>query len=265
MMAGGVRWRFRAPVVSALVAMRRVAVIFVIALAAAAPLVAQDGAGRLSTDRTPLPVTGLRTPVVLVPGWSDDSETLEPLRERFLAAGWSPMAIEVVAFEDPVGSNHDHAEELDAAVDRLRERTGNGSVDVVAHSMGGLATRLFLQEGGREEVRRAVFVATPHRGTWLAMLAWGDGGEEMKPGSPFLLELRNVRGVPPGVEALTIRSKVDLHILPPESATLNGVPDVEICCPSHEGLLNHPQAFDAMARFLLRAPTASSSADGSGS
>lgn len=225
-------------------------------------LAAQDGAGRLSTDRMPLPGAGPRTPVVLVPGWSDDSEALEPLRERFLAAGWSPMAIEVVAFDDPVGSNHEHAAELDAAVARLRERTGADAVDVVAHSMGGLATRLFLQEGGRDEVRRAVFVATPHRGTWLAMLAWGDGGEEMKPGSPFLLELRNVRGVPPGVEALTIRSKVDLHILPPESATLNGVPDVEICCPTHEGLLDHPQAFDAMARFLLRAPTASSPSAG---
>lgn len=196
-----------------------------------------------------------RTPLVLVPGWSDASNTLEPLRERLLEEGWSHLELEVVSFRDPVGSNRDHAVELSEAVARLKGRTGVDRVDVVAHSMGGLATRYYLQNGGRESVRRAVFVASPHRGTWLAHLAWGEGGDEMRPDSPFLLELDQVRGVPRGIEALTIRSKVDLHIIPPESARLEGVPDVEVCCPTHEGLLSHPETVAAIRRFLTRDET----------
>jgi triacylglycerol lipase len=159
----------------------------------------------------------------------------------------------VVSFRDPVGSNRDHAREIAEAIVRVQTRTGARRVDIVAHSMGGLASRFYMKNGGASVVRRAVFIATPHRGTWLAHLAWGEGGDEMEPGSTFLLELDQVRGVPFGVEALTIRSKVDLHIIPPESAQLEGVPDVEICCPTHEGLLSHPETVAAIRRFLTRA------------
>lgn len=200
---------------------------------------------------SPLP-SGSRVPVVLVPGWSDASPTLEPLRELLLREGWSHPELEVVSFRDPVGSNRDHAREIGEAIVRVQNRTGARRVDIVAHSMGGLASRFYMKNGGASVVRRAVFIATPHRGTWLAHLAWGEGGDEMEPGSLFLLELDQVRGVPFGVEALTIRSKVDLHIIPPESARLEGVPDVEICCPTHEGLLSHPETIAAIRRFLIR-------------
>lgn len=220
-----------------------------------APLGAQDGAEARATpvgSQIRLPGAVSRTPVLLVPGWSDDGDTLEPLEELFLGAGWTDEQVERLEFEDPVGSNKDHAKELEMALERLRERTGAGEVDIVAHSMGGLATRYFLQNGGADRVRRVVFVATPHRGTWTAYLAWGEGGEEMHPGSLFLVDLQAFRAVPSGVEALTLRTKVDFHVLPPESATLVGVPDIEICCPTHVGLLSHPEAFQAMERFLTR-------------
>lgn len=203
------------------------------------------------------PVEG-RIPVLLVPGWMANDATMGPLRERFIRAGWPPHWVGSLAFRDPVGSNRDHALELEAELEALRGRTGAKRVDVVAHSMGGLATRVFLQEGGGDRVRRVVFVATPHRGTMVAGLAWGEGGEEMRPGSPFLLELEGLRGVPAGMEALTVRTPVDFHILPPTSATLPGVPDVEVCCPGHEGILDHPQAFEAIRTFLLREETAES-------
>ncbi|MDT8342477.1 MAG: alpha/beta fold hydrolase [Longimicrobiales bacterium] len=193
-----------------------------------------------------------RVPVLLVPGWMANDQTMGPLRELFLGAGWPPHRVAALAFRNPVGSNRDHARELADAVEDLRRRTGAERVDLVAHSMGGLAARYFLQEGGAGQVRRVIFVATPHRGTLVASLAWGEGGEEMRPGSDFLMRLGQLRGVPPGVEALTLRTPVDFHVLPPASATLPGVPDVEICCPGHESILNHPEAFAAMRAFLLR-------------
>lgn len=195
---------------------------------------------------------GSRVPVVLVPGWSDDSEQLRPLRDRFLEAGWPDSAVVSLSFEDPEGSNRVHARALAMAVERLRERVGAPEVDVVAHSMGGLALRYYLQNGGAENVRRVVFLATPHRGTYAAWLAWGKGGEEMDPGSLFLLSLQKGRAVPPGVEGITVRTPVDLHILPPESATLPPLPDIEVCCPTHAGLLDDEETFKVILSFLER-------------
>jgi triacylglycerol lipase len=200
------------------------------------------------------PEASERTPLVLVPGWAEEGQDLEPLKELFVEAGWSADDVSIVEFADPEGSNVDHAEELEVVVDELLDRSGAERVDVVAHSMGGLATRYYLQNGGAGTIRRVAFVATPHRGTYVAYLAWGEGGREMHPGSVFLLDLQRFRAVPEDVEAITVRTKVDLHIIPPESATLVGVPNLEVCCPSHIGILTHPDAFEALERFFLREP-----------
>lgn len=99
-------------------------------------------------------------------------------------------------------------------------------------------------------MRRVVFLATPHRGTWAAYVAWGDGADEMRPGSPFLVTLNADRRRLARVDALTIRTPVDTHILPGESATLDGVPDRIVCCPSHAGLLRDVEVFRIVRRFL---------------
>lgn len=220
----------------------------VLALAPGAPAGAQGG--DLGAGLRGVGAPGDRRPVLLVPGWGDGKEELRPLRQRFLAAGWSADSVAVVAFLDPVGSNHDHAGEVAGAVTRLRDATGADEVDVVAHSMGGLAVRRYLLDGGADVVRRVVFLATPHRGTVSAHLAWGEGAREMEPGSRFLLELLRGRAVPRGVRAITVRTPLDLHVIPNESATLPGMPDLEVCCPTHAGLLDDDGTFQVIRRFL---------------
>lgn len=195
--------------------------------------------------RTPVRVD---VPVLLVPGWLDNDRDLAALRIRLIGAGWEPEAVATVSFDDPTGSNVDHAREIAVAVDSLERATGSDVVDIVAHSMGGLATRVYLLEGGR--ARRVVFVASPHRGTWSAFLAWGDGADEMRPDSPFLITLNAAPPVPPGVSALTVRTPLDTHIVPGEHATLDGVPDRSVCCPTHAGLLRDLEAFRVIRRFL---------------
>jgi triacylglycerol lipase len=189
-------------------------------------------------------------PVLLVPGWGDDEDQLRPLEARLEAAGWSKALVEALSFQDPMGSNREHARELAQAALELKERTGVERVDVVAYSMGGLAARYFLQNGGDAHVRRIVFLATPHRGTVSAFFAWGEGAREMHPGSTFLLGLMRMPLIPAGVRAITIRTPLDLHVVPSESATLPGFPDLKVCCPTHAGLLDDAETFELIARFL---------------
>jgi triacylglycerol lipase len=188
-----------------------------------------------------------------VPGWLDTARDLAALRIRLLGAGAS--YVETITFEDPTGSNREHAEEIDSVVTQVLAETGAERVDIVAHSMGGLATRWYLKTHIEAPVRRAVFIASPHRGTLTAHLAWGEGRDEMMPESDFLASLNTGAPVPGAVEAMTIRTPIDTHVLPGESATLPGVEDHTVCCPTHQGLVRNDEVFGLVLDFLERTVT----------
>jgi triacylglycerol lipase len=187
-------------------------------------------------------------PVLLVPGWFDTGRDLAALRIRLRAAGWEH--VETLTFRQRTGSNRDHAAEIDSVVTQMLTSTGADEVDIVAHSMGGLATRWYLKTRTQARVRRAVFIASPHRGTLSAMLAWGAGSDEMLPRSEFLDSLNQGSAVPPGVEAITIRTPIDTHIFPAASATLPDIPDHTVCCPTHAGLIRDEKVFRLVSEFL---------------
>lgn len=220
-------------------------------------LVAQEAVppGTTSTATLPgfpgslFPGSRDHVPVLLVPGWNDRAEDLVPLRRRFLEAGWPGERVLALEFEDPVGSNVEHAEEIAAAMDAFLERTGATAVDVVAHSMGGLAVRRYLLEGS-PRIRKVVFLGTPHRGTVTAYLAWGEGGEEMQPGTEFLMDLNREFLPHRNVRTMAIRTPMDLRVIPGESAELPGAVNREVCCPTHRGLIDDPETFQLVRGFL---------------
>lgn len=189
-------------------------------------------------------------PVLLVPGWFDTDRDLAALRIRLIGAGWPVESVASVSFSEPTGANRQHADEIGEAARMLAERTGAEKIDIVAHSMGGLATRWYLLHEDDPPVRRVAFLATPHHGTMTAYLAWGAGGENMKPGSPFLDSLNAGPAIPLGMEALTVRTPLDTHVIPGENGLLDGVPDRTVCCPTHAGLLRSMDAFRILRRFL---------------
>ncbi len=191
-------------------------------------------------------------PVLLIPGWLRGARELIPLAERLVRDGWPVEWVHALEFRDPVGSNLEHAREIQRAVEELRDSTGTMRVDVIAHSMGGLALWVLLQEEGDWlPIRRVVFLGSPLQGTLIAHLAWGAGGEEMRPGSDFLIQLQE--GPDPGhwVEALTIRTPLDLTVVPNRGGTLPGLGDRLVCCPTHQGLQDHEETFLLARDFLL--------------
>jgi len=192
-------------------------------------------------------------PILMVPGWFRTGAAFAVLRARLVSAGWPEDHVVAITFRDPTGSNHEHAREIAAAVDELLACTGSEEVDIIAHSMGGLAARWYMRDHPGK-VRRVVFLATPHRGTYSAYLAFGEGRDEMIPENPFLDSLNAASAVPAGVGAMTIRTLLDTHIVPGESGTLSGVPDVVVCCPTHEAISRDPEVFDVVAGYLRRDP-----------
>jgi len=193
-----------------------------------------------------------RRPVLLVPGWLGRSLDMMALKERFVRDGWEEDVVFPMEFADPVGSSQDHAVELEKALQAVLAETGAREVDIVAHSMGGLAVWVLLQEkGALLPIKRVVFLATPFEGTVTAYLAWGEGGPEMIPESEFLRDLRSGGWPQRWVDALTVRTPLDLTVVPGGGATLFGLRDRVICCPTHQGLLDHEETYAIVREFLL--------------
>lgn len=193
---------------------------------------------------------GGRPPVLLVPGWSDTARVLRPCREFLLRHGWPETAVHCLSFRDRHGSNVDHAREIAAAAQDVRAATGASRIAIVAHSMGGLALRQYLRDGGAAAVHTAIFAGTPHHGTWAAWLARGRGGAEMRPGSRFLERL-NAEPLPRSVRAICLRTPIDTRILPGRSAWLEGAVCRTVRLPTHPRMLRHTPTLRLICELLL--------------
>jgi len=190
-------------------------------------------------------------PVLLVPGWSDTARVLRRARAFLLEHGWTDGEVQCLSFADRYGSNLEHAAEIAASARELAASNGGRRVAVVAHSMGGLALRHYLLNGGDHTVRTAIFAGTPHRGTWVAWLAWGRGGAEMRPGSRFLEEL-NARALPRTVRVVCLRTPIDTRVLPGSSALLDGAVCHTVRIPTHQRMLRHRPTLELIRELLLQ-------------
>ena len=117
-------------------------------------------------------IEGGKDPIIFVhgcppPGASHEmiSHFLDPLMNRFRQAGYpEDYLVRFVADGAPCSSNIDFAAQLDELVTATLAATGRPRVDIVAHSMGALAVRLYIAQGGNRYVRDFASVAGAHHG-----------------------------------------------------------------------------------------------------
>lgn len=81
--------------------------------------------------------------------------------------------------------NRETAADLGQKIDEILRICGCQKVDVVAHSMGGLVTRWYIQNIRSDTIDQIIFLGTPHLGAPKAYLAWEAG--EMGPAPENLL------------------------------------------------------------------------------
>jgi pimeloyl-ACP methyl ester carboxylesterase len=124
-------------------------------------------------------------PIVFVHGLSGSPKDFDKMIGRFKDLGYPDSWLAAVEFDDQNGSNVPNAKEiLPAFVDQVLAATGADRVDVVAHSMGGLSSRLWIaQYGGGAKVRDYVSLAATHHGNNEACLTpwWFDVMQELCP------------------------------------------------------------------------------------
>src|SRR5262249_22174616 len=73
-------------------------------------------------------------------------------------------------------SNFETAKALKKFIEEDQQELRNGKFDIVAHSMGGLVTRIYLQQyGGAAKVRKVIYLGTPFQGSMNALATLSQG------------------------------------------------------------------------------------------
>lgn len=146
-----------------------------------------------------------------------------------------------------------YGREVARLVEEALAATGTPQVDIVAHSMGGLAARYYIQElGGSKKVRRLITLGTPHRGALRAGIGVGENARQMVPGSDFLCRLNSPGSGAAGELTVCFYSPLDNMVVPARSAVMEGcAEEIRVDRAGHNTLLVSRRVASMIARLLL--------------
>jgi hypothetical protein len=192
-----------------------------------------------------------RRVVVLVHGFASTPASLWILARRLRRDGWTVSAPRLGAWWRDLA---DASDRLARHVDALRQDVPRREMAIVAHGLGGLAARAFVQRAGsRSGVRWLVTLGTPHGGTlalwWLSL---GPFRDDVRPGSDALHALST--RLPARVEAVAISSPDDAMLLPPSGARWPEACNVSVEGSGHLGLLVSARVYELITENLAVEP-----------
>ena len=157
-------------------------------------------------------------------------------------------------------------------LDWVLSETDAEEVYLIGHSQGGLVVRWLVQKMmAPPEVKKCIFLATPHMGTWAALAGIphriatkalgfipnmpeivGESAFQMLPGSPLLADLNRVP-LPGGMDFLNLYNRLDPVVWPSRYARLpyREATNILLKKVGHLQPLYDYQEFDIMLRALL--------------
>ncbi|MFA4873292.1 MAG: LamG-like jellyroll fold domain-containing protein [Patescibacteria group bacterium] len=115
---------------------------------------------------------------ILSNNWKLNGNAYLDLIHTLTDAGYTQGQDLFIAFYDWRQDNAQSAAQyLVPIIDEAKSRTGQSKVDIVAHSMGGLVARSYIQSAGyRNDVDQLLLIGTPNQGSSDSYLIW-EGGQ----------------------------------------------------------------------------------------
>ncbi len=194
-----------------------------------------------------LPPGAQRRGVVFVHGFVCNRGLWNPWMRRLCAEGVPFVAVNL---EPVFGTIDDYPPIIEAAVQRVIDVSGRTPV-VVAHSMGGLAVRAWLNAfGGEMRVRRVITIGAPHRGTVLACFAHSLNTRQLRRGGDWLRRLAASEPSTRAERFTCFFGHCDNVVFPATTATLAGADNRHLAGCAHVQMAHHEAVFDEVQRWL---------------
>lgn len=195
---------------------------------------------------------GVGRPVVLVHGWGLNRASMALIAARLRRDG------RIVHAETFAWRRKNLADAAASVAERLRAvaaATGSGSVDVVAYGVGGVLVRLAAQAHGASPLLgNVVTLASPHRGTALALLGSPVVIRDLRPGSSVLDDLIRGETLPMQSHVAAIASPFDAVVFPFDLAYWPGAFNVTVERVGHCSMLYSERVYTLIAENLDVAP-----------
>lgn len=192
------------------------------------------------------PVGPPRRPIILLHGFLLTQTSWLVLGHRLRRRGLGPLHATTYYSLQSVRTSAEH---LAAFVDEVCARHHAERVDIIAHSMGGMVARYFVERlGGAQRLGRLITIASPHKGTLMGRYGLVAGARDLVTDSELLAELAAPRA---GLPYTSIWSRCDSVILPQSSSSI--APVGEDCVfddLGHLSLLASRRVTDAIAKRL---------------
>ena len=184
--------------------------------------------------------TGTRRPVLAIPGVSESWQFLRPLITRVHEAGHPVHVLPQLRF---TRGSIDGGAAL--VLDELARRDLRG-VALLAHSKGGLISKLAMTRDVAHRIDRTIALAVPWSGSSRADLLPLPHLRGLRPGTPLIDSL--AAQVAPNAAITSIYGRWDEHV--PEGSFLAGATNVEVPVNGHARITTHPTAVAAVLEAL---------------
>ena len=216
-------------------------------------------------DRANAGSTDPRQPgVVLLHGIARTSRSLRRIESALRAAGFATLNLDYASREKPFAAL---AADIHPQVSEFADTTDQ--LHFLAHSMGGLLTRVYLARHRPPRLGRVVMLGTPNGGSEVADLLkdlalyrafYGPAGQQLTTTPDDSLTSLPPPDYPVGIIAgiNSIDPIASYFVLPRpndgrvslQSAQLAGMADLAVVKASHTGLVRHPVAVAQAIAFL---------------
>ena len=189
-------------------------------------------------------------PVLLVHGVIHNRSAFFSLRREMEKWGW--VNVFSMNYSTWHGSITGMIEDLARRVDQIQRETGCSSVDIVAHSLGGLIARYFMSIGaGRGKVNQLVTLGTAHQGTSLSgilrVFLGGSLHRDLKKRSYFISSIDQV-ALPRNSRIVSVYTKKDRVVWPFKNCLVDdsvgaSFENIEVYSAGHMSLLYDSEVF----------------------
>ena len=186
--------------------------------------------------------------VVFVHGFVCNRGFWNPWMKSMRAGGVAFVAVNLEPLFDSISR---YVDTIDEAIRQVERATGRPPV-VVAHSMGGLAVRAWLDKFDADRrVHRIITVGTPHSGTWLARYGRSVNSLEMSLKSPWLIGLAAQSPTQRHALFTCFYSNCDNIVFPASNGTLVGADNRHIAATAHVHMAFQAVVFNEVSRWLV--------------